>query len=146
MAIAITLVESTQHRLRYLLADDGEATAGPGLGTIENADGATPDLRTDAHDDTPIDKLVSTPCANDAAAHALLEGYGLTDDPNEVIPRAHIELTPKNNIGAVGAIWAAAAAEGAGDSNGYAIINIQGPNVNLSLCYLDVIFEHSQTR
>jgi hypothetical protein len=146
MAIVVTLAESTQHRLRYLLADDGEEQAAPSLVTILNAAGATPDLRTDSHDDTPIHLLVSTACADDAAAHALLEGYGIVAELNEVTPRAHIELTPKNNPTGVGACWGAAAAEGADASNGYAIINIEGPNVAGALCYLDVIFEHSQTR
>jgi hypothetical protein len=150
MALLIQLAESTQHRLRYLLLDEGDATVAPSEATIENANVAPPlgggDLRYESHDHTPIHELVSTPVADDAAAGELLEGLGLIADPNEVQPRAHIELTAKNNIGGVGAIWAARAVEGAGGSNGYAVINIEGPNVPGSLCYLDVIFEHSVSR
>jgi hypothetical protein len=150
MALLIQLAEVTQHRLRYLLLDEGDATAAPSEATIENADVAPPpgggDLRYEAMEHSPLDLLVSTPAADDAAAGALLEGLGLMDADELVTPRAHIELTPKNNIGGVGAIWAARAVEGAGGSNGYAVINIEGPNVAGSLCYLDVIFAHSANR
>lgn len=151
MAITASLIERTPNKLRYLCVSNGGATASPDSVVIPNADGVTPDLRTDAAGFTgsALDDLVSTtPIADQAAARALLNGTGLTAVGDLPTSRGILSITPRNSLG--DQHWGIDANEGAAagsaPSAGFAVAVVTGPNVNLAAAVATVAYDHSLTR
>ena len=150
MAITASLIERTPHKLRYLCVSDGAATASPDSAVIPNADGVTPDLRTDAAGFTgsALDVLVSTAVVTQADARELLDGVGLTSAGDLPTERAHLCVTPRNSIG--DQHWGVDADEGANagsaPSAGFGVIVVSGPNVNLAAAIVELQFDHTIRR
>lgn len=152
MAMTFTLVERTPYRLRYLATTLG-AEDPFDTGVIPNAAGVTPDLRTDAGvwNGQPIDNLVSTPAANQAAARELLLGDTLTTNADIEVPRAHTHIIMRT-IGDPGGepTWAVDANEGAAagsaPSAGFAVLQVFGPSVADETAYIDIDYQHTFDR
>jgi hypothetical protein len=153
MAITGVLVERTPHKVRYTCTSNGGATASPDSFVIPNADGVTPDLRTDAggllgFQGSALDLLVSTPVVTQADARELLNGIGLTAVGDLSTERGELSIAPLNSLG--DQHWGIDANEGAAagsaPSAGFAVLVITGPNVNLASAIAELRFDHTYQR
>jgi hypothetical protein len=150
MALTASLIERTPNRLRYLVTSDGQATASPDSVVIANADGVTPDLRTDADAfrGGALDILVNTAAANQAAARALLDGAALTAVADLPTERGILSVHARNSLGDES--WSVdtneGAAAGSAPSAGFAVLVVGGPNVNLAAAVVTLEFDHTYTR
>jgi hypothetical protein len=154
MAIALTLVERTPHRLRWLAVSDGvggglaqTALTNKPTGGTENTDLAR---AADAVKGQPIAQLVNTPVASDAAAQRVFSGDGLTSIASLSTARGEIKVVPRNSAVAAGGVyWSALAVDGASvdpASAGRPAILITGPNIVNLACYIELTFKHTYQR
>jgi hypothetical protein len=95
MAITAVLVEQTPFRLRYLCTHDGQA--GNTL-TIPNADGATPDLATDAVAGPLKEDVIDRTGLTQAGARAYLnsDDAARTFLTNHLVGRAVLDAIPRS--------------------------------------------------
>lgn len=154
MGMIFSLQTVTPYRLRYLATT--QANIGFDSGIIPNAAGLSPDLRTDSSlfRNFPMNVLVSRVIAgaDTAAARKLLlsDGDELNDELEHI--RAHTVLVPRNSPtgGLNAAYWSVDAAEGnnAGDppSINHAVLVVTATDLPAFECYVDVDFQHSESK
>jgi len=147
MAITVTLVDVTQDRLVYLLANSGSPLGG--TFTITSSGAATPDLRTDASEGGPMRVLgragvdgIGTVAATtmiQAQARNLLLGDQLSVGAgigNDLVPRFMCKVTNRSGT----STWSIDATVAAGNPQ----IAITSEAV-AGEAYLEVFFRHSYT-
>jgi hypothetical protein len=153
----VLLIESTPHRLRYLVTSDDLDTRSFGVGTIPNANAGsyplttTPDLRSDSQNAgpsfTPMNKIMRTGVANQAAARKLLDGQTLILPADIDTPRTHLSIVPvQSEISGWGVDANEGAAAGDITSAGFAVVVIQTPNVDDAQAIVDITFAHTENR
>lgn len=154
MALLVTLVELTPHRMRYRILQDDDKAPDPDTVVIRNRDVAPAagigDLRFNSRPwhGFPISNLVSQTVVNISDARRLMEGDGDTTRPSAIERiRSHMYLTPLSSNN--NANWSVDCDAGTvldPPSGEHVCLLIAGPTGQDNECWLDIHFTHSKWR
>lgn len=151
MPFDLTLVESSQYRIRYLAIVPAVPLA-PNVGIVPNRPPTGTGLRTDTRSSfrgSALNQLVSTPVTNQTDARRLFNGDGLTARLDLEIPRGHLRVSPLTSTIVLKMDWAIDADEGSildPQSAGFAIIVVRSPGVQGQMAYVDLYYSHTFQR